>query len=154
MSIRLNKKRVLLISSAGGHWIQMRRLESAFIGFDLFYTATDPTYCQLFPSKRFFSVPDASRWNKFKLIWQAIKILGIILYLRPGIVLSTGAAPGFFALFFAKKLGAKTIWVDSIANVESLSLSGTKVQPYADLWLTQWEHLAKPEGPHYYGSVL
>jgi len=35
-----------------------------------------------------------------------------------------------------------------------LSLSGRRVGPWADLWLTQWEHLARPEGPEYRGSVL
>jgi hypothetical protein len=61
---------------------------------------------------------------------------------------------GFFALFFAKKMKIKTIWVDSLANVEQMSLSGSKVKPYADLWLTQWEHLATPTGPYFYGAVL
>lgn len=148
------KKRVLFISSSGGHWIQMRRLEQAFAGCEKFYATTDPSYQQSVDDGHFFSVPEASRWNKIKLIWQALKIFSIILYIKPKIVFSTGAAPGFFALFFAKKLGIKTIWLDSIANVEELSLSGRKVKPYADLWLTQWEHLAKPEGPHYYGAVL
>jgi UDP-N-acetylglucosamine:LPS N-acetylglucosamine transferase len=148
------KKRILFISSSGGHWIQMRRLESAFEGYEKYYAATDPSYQQSVDYGYFFSVPEASRWNKLKLIWQALKIFGIILYIKPAIVFSTGAAPGFFALFFAKKLGIKTIWLDSIANVEELSLSGRKVKPYADLWLTQWEHLAKPEGPYYYGAVL
>ena len=33
-------------------------------------------------------------------------------------VISTGAAPGYFAMRFAKWLGRRTIWIDSIANVE------------------------------------
>jgi hypothetical protein len=41
-----------------------------------------------------------------------------------------------------------------MANIEGLSLSGSRVGRYADLWLTQWPHLAKAEGPHYGGSVL
>ncbi|MCI5150914.1 MAG: UDP-N-acetylglucosamine--LPS N-acetylglucosamine transferase, partial [Candidatus Electrothrix sp. MAN1_4] len=50
--------------------------------------------------------------------------------------------------------GARTIWIDSIANSDKLSMSGQKVGKYADLWLTQWEHLARPEGPHYHGTVI
>jgi exopolysaccharide biosynthesis glucuronosyltransferase PssD len=49
--------------------------------------------------------------------------------------------------------------VDSIANAERLSLSGSKVEKCADLWLTQWEHLSKIDNtkakyPKYKGSVL
>jgi hypothetical protein len=56
-----------------------------------------------------------------------------------------------------KFLGAKTIWLDSIANVEHISMSGEKVRGFTDLWLTQWPHLAgkgKNGGPACHGSVL
>ena len=81
-------------------------------------------------------------------------MLRIVLKERPNIVISTGAAPRYFALRLGKIFKAKTIWIDSIANVEKLSLSGLKVGPYADLWLTQWPHLARENGPFYRGAVL
>ncbi len=152
--VESKKKKVLFISSSGGHWIEMRRLEAAFEGFDKYYISTDPSYYQAITEGKFYAVPDASMWNKFRLLGQAIKILLLLIYIRPNIVISTGAAPGFFGLLFAKKMRIKTIWVDSLANVEQLSLSGQKVKPYADLWLTQWEHLSTPNGPYFYGAVL
>jgi hypothetical protein len=51
-------------------------------------------------------------------------------------------------------LGKKAIWIDSVANVEKLSMSGKLAGHIATLWLTQWEHLAKPKGPHYGGAIL
>ena len=78
----------------------------------------------------------------------------MLLRERPDVVVSTGAAPGFLALRLGKLLRARTIWVDSIANAEELSLSGRRIGPHADLWLTQWEPLARPEGPLYRGAVL
>jgi len=53
-----------------------------------------------------------------------------------------------------KLLRMKTIWVDSIANADELSMSGQKAGGCADLWLTQWHHLAAEGGPSYLGSVL
>jgi hypothetical protein len=41
-----------------------------------------------------------------------------------------------------------------VANVDELSMSGRKAGPHADLWLTQWPHLAAANGPRYSGSVL
>ncbi len=150
----IKPKKVLFISSSGGHWIEMRRLEAAFDGFEKCYISTDPSYYQSLDEGKFYAVPDASMWDKFRLLGQAIKIFFLLIYIRPNVVISTGAAPGFFGLFFAKKMRIKTIWVDSLANVEQLSLSGQKVKPYADLWLTQWEHLSAPEGPYFHGAVL
>jgi len=51
-------------------------------------------------------------------------------------------------------MGARTVWLDSAANVERLSMSGEKIGPHADLWLTQWAHLARKGGPRHCGSVL
>jgi UDP-N-acetylglucosamine:LPS N-acetylglucosamine transferase len=85
---------------------------------------------------------------------MAFQLAWIILREKPDVVISTGAAPGYFSLKFAKWVGARTVWVDSIANAECLSLCGRRVGRSADLWLTQWPHLAEPEGPHYQGAVL
>jgi cellulose synthase/poly-beta-1,6-N-acetylglucosamine synthase-like glycosyltransferase len=75
-------------------------------------------------------------------------------YSGPHKVITTGAAPGFFAVRLGKLLGAQCCWLDSIANAERLSLSGERAGPVADLWLTQWPGLASPHGPHYQGAVL
>ncbi len=80
-------------------------------------------------------------------------MFGVVMRERPDVVFSTGAAPGFFALFFGRLFGARTIWLDSLANVDRLSLSARLVRPFAKLWLTQWAELAGPDGPEYAGSV-
>ena len=71
-----------------------------------------------------------------------MKIAWIIGRVRPDVILTTGAAPGYFAIRIGKLIGARTMWLDSVANVEQLSLSGERVGKHADLWLTQWPHLA------------
>jgi hypothetical protein len=99
-------------------------------------------------------VNDATRWNKFGLLVLLLRLLRILLRERPEVIISTGAAPGYLALRIGRWLGARTIWIDSIANVERLSMSGEKIGPHADLWLTQWPHLARRDGPHFVGAVL
>ncbi len=147
-------KKILLIASAGGHWVQLNRLHEVFSGHNIIYVSTNPDLKKQKAHNLFFTVPDASRWDRMRIVLLACKMLWIVIRIRPDIVISTGALPGLIALFFGKKLGARTIWVDSIANSEQLSLSGQKAGKYADLWLTQWEHLARPEGPQYHGAVL
>ena len=46
------------------------------------------------------------------------------------------------------------MWVDSIANSGEMSRAGRMARPYADLWLTQWEHLSEDGGPFYRGAVV
>ncbi len=149
------RRRALLVSSTGGHWVQMRRLEPAFAGWDLHYACTDPAHRHSVPHPdRFHACPEASQWSKFRLLWQALAVAELLLRVRPAVVVSTGASVGFFAIALGKLFGAHTIWLDSIANVDELSLSGRMAGRFADLWLTQWEHLSAPGGPTYLGSVV
>jgi UDP-N-acetylglucosamine:LPS N-acetylglucosamine transferase len=156
MPVREIKKRskVLAVASSGGHWVQLRRVVPAFAESEVVYVTVIDSYRSQVPENRFYSVNDATRWNKLGLILLAFRLARIIVKERPSVVISTGAAPGYFAVFLGRLFGAKTIWIDSMANIEDLSMSGSRVGRYADLWLTQWPHLAKADGPHYGGSVL
>jgi len=154
---------VMAVASAGGHWVQLMRLRPAWKGLRVTYVTTDPNFYQVVdqyaesqgePPPGFHTVVEANRWQKWRLIKQFLGIVFIMARKRPDVVLSTGAAPGYFALRIGRLFGARTIWIDSIANAEELSMSGQRIGKHADLWLTQWEHLAKPEGPEYLGSVL
>ena len=150
-----SERKVLFVSSSGGHWIQLRRLRPAFDGWSRSYACTNVGYRTTVDSdERFFSLPEANRWSKLRLVHQALMVLWVMLCTRPEVVVSTGASSGFFSMVFGRLLGKKTIWVDSIANVDELSLSGRQARRFADLWLTQWEHLSRPEGPKYFGAVV
>lgn len=147
--------RVMAIASCGGHWVQLRKLAKVFDGHDMSYVTVSDDYRVEVDGARFYSVIDANLTDKFKLLVLAFQMAVVILRERPDVVVSTGAAPGFFGLAWAKLLlGSQTIWVDSIANSERLSASGRYVGRFADLWLTQWAHLRSNSGPSYGGAIL
>ena len=146
--------RILMVASGGGHWVQMMRVLPAFEGCDVSFVTTEPGYRPAVGGRRFHVVMDANRWRPFRLAWMMIQVALVVLRERPTVVFSTGAAPGYIAIRVARWLGARTIWLDSIANAKELSMSGRKVGPYADLWLTQWPELAHPQGPAYKGAVV
>ena len=146
--------KVLAVASSGGHWTQLLRIRRAFESSDVAFVTVLESYRNEVPGNRFYCVNDANRWNKLGLIVLAFRVARIIVKEKPDVVVSTGAAPGFFALLWGRLFGAKTIWLDSVTNIDQLSMSGSLVGRYADLWLTQWPHLAKPKGPQYSGAVL
>jgi UDP-N-acetylglucosamine:LPS N-acetylglucosamine transferase len=159
----LRVPRLLAVASGGGHWVQMRRLQPAWQGCEVSYVTTDAGYrAQLDeearvsgrPGPGFHTVIDANRWQKLRLVWQIAQIAWIVLRVRPDVVISTGAAPGFFALLFGRIVGARTIWIDSIANAQELSMAGRKAKGVAHLFLTQWAHLSENEGPKFRGKVI
>ena len=146
--------KVLALSSSGGHWVQLQRLAPAFADCDITYATTRKTYISEVNGAKFAKIPDCNRGQPLRILVSALGILLLLLRLRPDVVVSTGAAPGYLAVRLGRLLGARTIWLDSVANAEELSMSGKKIGPHATLWLTQWRHLAKYEGPYFHGSVL
>lgn len=147
-------KKILAVSSGGGHWVELTRLSPAFDGYEVVYATVDEAYRSEAGSARFYTIRDVTRWNKLRWVQTFVKLAYILLRETPDVVVSTGALPGYFSLRLAKWFGVRTVWVDSIANVEELSMSGQRIGKYADLWLTQWPQLAKPGGPLYRGTVL
>ncbi len=146
--------RVLALSSGGGHWIELLRLRPAFAGAELHFASVNEDYRADVPDVSFHRIPDATRWNKVALLWLLWRLLWLLLRVRPDVIVTTGAAPGYLAIRLGRLLRARTVWLDSIANVDELSLSGRMAGKHADLWLTQWPHLARPEGPKFQGAVL
>ena len=160
-----NPTRVLAVASGGGHWVQLLRMRPAWDGCDVAYATTHSGFRKdiephsRVPTPRFYVVPDANLSEKARLLAQVLVMATVVFRERPEVVITTGASIGYFALRLAKLLGARTVWVDSIANAEQLSLSGQRVQPYADLWLTQWPDLSSAtdpsaRAPRFFGSVI
>src|SRR3954454_12005344 len=146
-------ERILAVASSGGHWVELRRLRPAFAGHDVAYMTTDRALKSDVADARFHTVRDANRTNKLSLLISALQIAYVLLRERPQLVISTGAAPGYLAIRGARLLGARTVWIDSVANVDELSLSGRLASARADLCLTQWPHLAGGRVQHR-GAVL
>lgn len=149
------RKKILAISSGGGHWVELLRLRPALRGHHVVYVTVSPAYRHDVEGAPLLVIPDATRWDRLGMLRVAAQVLAIVLRERPDVVVSTGALPGLLGVLFGKRIaGAKTIWVDSLANAGELSLSGRKARAHADLWLTQWPELAVPGGPRYLGSML
>jgi hypothetical protein len=147
------RPKVMAVASAGGHWTQLMRLTPALQDCDLVFVST-LEQAPLPQGARFHMVPDANRDEKVAMVRLILKMAWIVWRERPNVVVSTGAAPGFIAIRIARLFRGRTIWLDSLANVDELSMSGRLAGSHSDLWLTQWPHLARPEGPHFVGSIL
>lgn len=147
----MNKQiQILAASSTGGHWIQLQRFAYLFEKYSTVYLCTAP---KVLNNSKFFLVREASRWNKFNLILQFIQVSWIVFHLKPKVIISTGASVGIWAIIAGRFIGSKTIWLDSIANYNTISLSGRLAKPFCSIFLTQWKHL-ESESISFKGNVL
>lgn len=145
---------VLAISSSGGHWYELSRLFAALGGLSVAYACTDGSRATEVPLGTFHVLTHANRTMPWRLVICAMEILSVVVRLRPRVILTTGAAPGLIAVALGKLIGSRCIWVDTVACVDRMTLSGRLAKPFADEYLVQWPHLAKTDGPYYRGSLL
>lgn len=146
--------KVLAVASQGGHWEQLMLLRSMFDGHAVRYATTEPDLLIKAGIADGILLPDCNLNEPGKSLHCMFRAFAAVWRLRPRVIVSTGAAPGFFCLLAGRTIGARTVWIDSVANVEQLSKSGKLAKWVAHEWLTQWEHLARPEGPAHAGGVL
>lgn len=146
-------KRVLAIASGGGHFIQLMRLSPAWEGHDVSIATVDPSSRALVGVAPFFTFRDVSRADWWRIPAATLDIARILMAVRPQVIITTGALPGLIACALARPFGAKSLWVDSIANSEVLSGSGGQAGRVCSQVVTQWPHLAT-EKVENWGSVL
>lgn len=154
MAAHTRNTKILAVASGGGHWIQLLRLRPAFAGCRVTYATVNPGSRADVPGCAFHTVPDGNRDTKAALILMALRILILVLLVRPHVVVSTGAAPGYFACRFAKLVGAKSLFIDSVANAEDMSLSAKLATSHASRVYSQWSRVADKFGVECHGSVL
>lgn len=129
-------------------------LRDTLENYDVHFATTDPQIAAQRGISDAETLPDCNQNTPIKAIFCAFAAIRILLRLRPQIVLSTGAAPGYFCLLAGRLVGAKTLWIDSVANGEELSMCGKLSKRTAHECLTQWEHLADGDAVKYRGAVL
>ena len=142
------KKKVMFVSSSGGHLSELLRLEPLFNDYD-YILVTEKTNSTLklknkynikyvaYGSRRYiFKYVFVFTYNVFKFIYFMIKY-------RPKTIVTTGAHTGGIACVIGKLFKAKIIYIESLAKVKTLSLTGKNVYKIADKFYVQWKDLLK-----------
>jgi UDP-N-acetylglucosamine:LPS N-acetylglucosamine transferase len=135
--------RICFIASGGGHFQELCGLAGLAARYDhiLISTGVNKALTEACPFHCIHQIDEVGQglWKKspikvFGVLWRIFRIL---LREKPDLVISTGAGiavPGFLA---AKLLGIRTVYIESYARVESLSLAGKICYRLADRFLVQ-----------------
>jgi UDP-N-acetylglucosamine:LPS N-acetylglucosamine transferase len=150
------KLTICVVASPGGHLTQIMRISRAWEGYSAFYVSTSLTAANFLAKQgRFFIIEESGRGRIFNTIKCFFQCLRIIIKEKPNVIISGGSGCGSFLCIIGKMFGAKTLWLDSIANVDRMSLSGRVTRPFVDLFIVQWpKHADKYRDVQYKGQVI
>ena len=143
-------KKVLFISSTGGHLDELMQLEPIFKKYNYFIiTEKDKSTNKLkdIYKRRINYLHYGTRQKKitypFIFIFNSLKSLYLYIKIRPNYIISTGSHTAVPLCYIAKLFGSKIIFIETFANIHKKSLSGKLIYPIANLFIVQWEDMLK-----------
>jgi UDP-N-acetylglucosamine:LPS N-acetylglucosamine transferase len=98
---------------------------------------------QLQKTVRVRSIPNIFRNKPISLLMGFILSGYYAMLEKPDVIITTGAGVVVFFCIFAKLLGAKLIFIESMAKVDKPTLTARLLYPFADLFIVQWPGLLK-----------
>lgn len=141
-------KKVLFISSTGGHLSELLQLKPLFAEYDS-YLITEKTKSTLGLKKEFGAKVSYLVYGSkvhlmsyfFKFTWNILKSFGLFLKIRPEVVVTTGTHTAVPMCYIAKLFRKKVIFIETFANSNTPTESGKMVYPIADVFVVQWESM-------------
>ena len=154
-------KKVLFISSTGGHLSEIMQLKSMFDKYD-FHIITEKTKSNMYLKekyqKRVNYLVYGTRSNMltypFKLLYNCFKSLFLYIKVRPKVIITTGAHTAGPMCCIGKLFGSKIIYIETFANSKSKSVAGSLVYKFADLFIVQWEDMLELYPKSVYGGWI
>ena len=155
------KKKVMFISSVGGHLTQLLELKSLFDNYNyVLVTEKTDVSKKLVGTYKISFLPYGSRNQKliypFVLIWNCIKSLFLMIKYNPNVIVTTGANTAAAMCCLGKIFRKKVIYIESFAKSNSPTLTGKmiyKLHAYTTFvvqWETMLEFYPKAE---YWGGI-
>lgn len=143
-------KKVLFISSTGGHLSELMQLKKIFNRYDYhIITEKNDTTLKLkneYGDRINYLVYGARNYilsYMFKFPYNILKSLFLYFKIKPDVVVTTGAHTAVPMCYIAKLFKKKIIFIETFARVESKSMSGNMINKIADVFLVQHEEMTK-----------
>jgi UDP-N-acetylglucosamine:LPS N-acetylglucosamine transferase len=152
-------KKVMFISSVGGHLTQLLELKRIFNDYEyvLVTEKTDVTKDMKSKYNMEYLVYGSREYlfsYIFKFTFNILKSFYLFLKYRPNVIVTTGAHTAVPMCYIGKLFGKKVIFIESYAKRTSPTLSGRLVYKVATIFIVQWESMLEfyPKAK-YFGGI-
>ena len=154
-------KKVLFISSTGGHLKELLQLKKLFNKYDsyLITEKTDSTKKLKNEYKEkmgymVFGTKDHMLTYPFKLLANCFISLYYFIKIRPKYIVTTGTHTAGPICYLGKIFGSKVIYIETMANISKKTITGKLIYPIADLFIVQWKSMLKLYPNAVYGGFI
>lgn len=148
------KHKICLVSSSGGHWEQLKKLQLLVDKYDGFYV-TEKTRFDASPAKYLMWQTDLKdRWMIPKMIVNGIKAIYIWIKERPDYIITTGTMVAYPFYLMSWIFRKKFIFIETFGRANMPTVAGKMMEKHSNLFIVQWESQVKYYKKAIYGGCL
>ena len=133
-------KKICYVSSCGGHLTEILNYSYQLDKYECFYVINQKKDISYLNKNVYFVDHSTLDIKFFKVLYQALIIL---LKEKPELIISTGASLAVQFFIIAKLLGIKTIFIESLTRINTLSKTGKIIRFLTPNFLVQTKTLSK-----------
>lgn len=156
-----NKRKVLFISSTGGHFDELLQLKPLFKKYNSYIITekdkSNESLKEIYGDKMYF-LPYGTRAKLFTYIFKyfylCLRTVYLYFKIRPKVIITTGTHTAGPMCIIGKIFGSKIIYIETIANTNKKTATGKLIYPIADLFIVQWEEMLKLYPKAIYGGTI
>lgn len=157
----MKKKKVLFISSTGGHLKELLQLKTLFPKYNS-YIITEKTEQTIKMKEEYqqkikymvFGTKDHMLTYPFKLLANCFLSVFYYLKIRPKYIVTTGTHTAGPICIIGKLFGSKIIYIETMANTNRKTHTGRLIYPIADLFIVQWKSMLEIYPKAIYGGWI
>ena len=145
--------RLCLVSSSGGHWEQLQKLQPLIDKYEGFLV-TEKTQ---FPENAKYFMIQTDLKDKFmlpKMIVNGVRAIGIWIKEKPDFVITTGTMVAYPFYLMAVLFHKKFIFIETFGRANMATTAGKMMEKHSDLFIVQWETQVKHYKKAIYGGCL
>ena len=154
-------KKVLFISSTGGHLNELLQLRPMFKKYKS-YLITEKTKTTIDIEdkdlKEIYYLIYGTKHKPliyiFKLLINCFKSLYYFIKINPDVIITTGAHTAGPMCCIGKIFRKKIIYIETFANIETKTITGRLIYKFADLFIVQWESMLELYPNAVYGGWI
>lgn len=141
-------KKVMFISSTGGHFNELMQLRSLFDRYNYYIVTEKDKVTENLEDEyegKISYLLYGTRSHLFKYFFQFIyncfKTIYLYFKFRPNYIVTTGTHTAGPMCYLGKIFGSKIIYIETFANRNSKTATGRLIYPIADLFIVQWKEM-------------
>lgn len=148
------KPRLCFVSSSGGHWEQLQRLEPLAEKYEGFFVTEKTQFDELLGKYYMIQTDMKDKRMPFKMLWNSLYSVYIWFRERPDFVITTGTMVAYPFYLMAALSHKKFIFIETFGRANMPTVAGKRMEKHTDLFIVQWETQKKFYKKAVYGGCL